>query len=83
MNISWKSWTFLLCGFSIIAAKMSNIDPRLQFVYVLISALYGGWYCYDSYMVYKTECPGELEENLSLLWNDRMKKNIEKMEKQK
>jgi threonine/homoserine/homoserine lactone efflux protein len=83
ITLNWKSWTFLLCAFSVIVAKMSNIDPRLQFVCVLVAALYIGWYCYDSYNVYKMACPGELEENLSLLWNDRMKKNIEKMEKRK
>ena len=76
--LNWKSWTFLLCVFSVIVAKMSDIDPLLQFACVLVAALYIGWYCYDSYNVYKMECPGELEENFGLLWNDRMKKKIEK-----
>ena len=83
ITINWKSWAFLFCVFSVIAAKVSSIDPVLQFACVLVASLYIGWYCYDSYFVYKTECPGELEENLSLLWNDRMKKSIEKSEKQK
>ena len=68
----------MLCVFSIIVAKMSNIDPLLQFACILVAALYIFWYCYDSYNVHKTECPGELEENYGLLLNDLMKKKIEK-----
>ena len=78
IKLNWKSWTFLFCIISVIALKMSNVDPLLQFVWVLVAVLYIGWYCYDSYNVYKMECPGDVEENLRLLWDDRMKKSIEK-----
>ncbi len=81
-HTNWKDWTFLFCIVVVIVAKISDLDPEWQFAGVLVAALYVMWYFYDCYRVYMMACPGELEENLSLLWNDRMKKNIEK-EKQK
>lgn len=73
MKLCWKSWVFILSLVSIAAAKLSGIDPGLEMACVAACCAYVFWYCYDSYIQYRCDCPGDMETKYSILLKDKLK----------